>query len=58
MFFSNDSNVTLLGATGIMVLMVAAVITHLRVKNPFHKMLPSMSLMILSFIIFLDAHQS
>jgi hypothetical protein len=47
-----------LGATDIIVLMVAAAITHLRIKNPFHKMLPSMSLMILSFIIFLDAHQS
>jgi len=52
MFFSNEKNVTLLGAVGIMVLMVATVITHFKVKNPIYKMLPSMSLIILSFVKF------
>jgi hypothetical protein len=41
------------GAIGIMFLMLAAMITHLRVKNPFPKMLPSLALFSLSFIIWL-----
>lgn len=32
------------GALGIMLLMLAAMITHVKVKNPFPKMLPSMTL--------------
>lgn len=41
------------GAIGIMVLMLAAITTHLKVKNPLPKMLPSMALFILcSFILF------
>jgi hypothetical protein len=33
--------------------MVAAVITHIIAKNPFHKILPSISLIILSLFIFI-----
>ena len=57
MLFSADSNIILLGAAGIILLMVAALITHIRVKNSFYKMLPSASLMILSFIICLYTYQ-
>ena len=39
------------GAMGIMVLMLAAVFTHLRVKNPLFKMLPSMTLFTLCSLI-------
>ena len=53
MLFSNDLKVCLLGASGIIILMVAAVITHIKVKNPFHKILPSISLIILSLFIFI-----
>jgi hypothetical protein len=39
-----DVNFVRIGAIGIMVLMFAAMITHLRVKNPFAKMVPSIML--------------
>ena len=42
-----------LGASGIMILMLAAFVTHLRVKNPFAKMIPSMILFTLSTFILL-----
>ena len=57
MLFSADSNIILLGAAGIILLIVAALITHIRVKNSFYKMLPSASLMILSIIICLYTYQ-
>jgi hypothetical protein len=34
-----------------MFLMAAAVYTHVRVKNPFHKMLPAFGLIALNLII-------
>jgi hypothetical protein len=46
-----------LGAIGIMILMLAAMITHLRVKNPFKKMLPSLTLFIFCTIIFYSTNQ-
>ncbi len=39
------------GGVGIAILMGAAVITHLRVKNPVFKILPSLTLLVLSTII-------
>jgi uncharacterized membrane protein YphA (DoxX/SURF4 family) len=39
------------GGIGTAVLMVAAVATHVRVKNPVPKMLPSLTLLILSALI-------
>jgi uncharacterized membrane protein YphA (DoxX/SURF4 family) len=39
------------GGVGIAILMGAAVITHLRVKNPVFKMLPALTLLVLSTII-------
>ena len=56
MLLSSDSNAVLLGAAGITALMLAALLTHLRVKNPFYKMLPSMSLMTICLIIFLHTY--
>jgi len=46
-----------LGAIGIMILMLAAMMTHLRVKNPFNKMLPSLVLFIFCSIIFYSTNQ-
>ena len=40
-----------LGGAGIAVLMAAALFTHLRVKNPPFKMLPSAALLILALVI-------
>ena len=51
MLFSNDIYVIILGASGITFLMAAAVYTHVRVKNPFHKMLPAFGLSLLNLII-------
>jgi len=41
------------GAIGIMFLMLAAMITHIRVKNPLPKMFPSIVLFSLSSVIWL-----
>jgi len=51
MLFSNDIYAVILGASGIIFLMAAAVYTHVRVKNPFHKMLPAFGLIALNLII-------
>jgi uncharacterized membrane protein YphA (DoxX/SURF4 family) len=39
------------GGSGIAILMAAAVFTHLRVRNPFAKMLPSLTLLVLSSFV-------
>ncbi len=39
------------GSLGISILMVCAFVTHLRVKNPVSKMLPSLALLLLSLLI-------
>ena len=57
MLFSNDIYVTILGASGIIFLMVAAVFTHVRVKNPFHKMLPAFGLIVLNLVIALYTYK-
>jgi len=41
----------LAGSLGIAFLMVCAFFTHVRVKNPFFKMLPSLSLLVLALVI-------
>jgi uncharacterized membrane protein YphA (DoxX/SURF4 family) len=40
-----------LGGIGIALLMAAAFVTHLRVKNPAFKMLPCLTLLVLSLVI-------
>ncbi len=45
MLFNDNFEVVRLGALGIAVLMVAALLTHLRLKSPPPKMLPSFSLL-------------
>jgi hypothetical protein len=51
MLNSDDSALVLLAASGIIFLMLAALITHLRIKNPVSKMLPAFSLMLMSIAI-------
>jgi len=58
MLFSGDKNISLLGTTGIISLMVAAVFTHLKVKNPLHKILPAISLIMLNLFIFIHTYQN
>lgn len=55
LILSSDLALVKIGAIGIATLMVAALITHLRVSNPFSKMLPSLTLLILSLITFFFA---
>jgi hypothetical protein len=53
MILSSNGPVLKIGAAGIATLMVAALLMHLKVKNPLHKMLPAFTLMTLSlFILF------
>jgi MFS superfamily sulfate permease-like transporter len=52
MLMSENSYLVNIGAVGIMILMLAAIITHLRIKNSFTKMLPAMTLFVLSAVIF------
>jgi hypothetical protein len=47
--------IAIVGALGIALLMLGAFVTHLRVRNPFFKMLPSLSLFILSTVIALTS---
>jgi uncharacterized membrane protein YphA (DoxX/SURF4 family) len=46
-----------MGGIGIAILMGAAVVTHLRVKNPVFKMLPSLTLLLFSTAIALINYQ-
>ena len=45
-------NLSKLGAVGLALLMAAAMFTHLRVKNPLHKMLPSTTLFSISLVLY------
>lgn len=56
MLLNDDKTVVLLGSGGIVILMLGAFFTHIRVKNPVSKMLPSATLMTLSLIIFLTTY--
>ena len=53
MIQSSENQVVEIGAFGMAVLMVAAIITHLRVKNPIFKMLPAFIMFSTSLIILL-----
>jgi hypothetical protein len=53
MLLKSEIGFVLLGAGGIVILMLAALFTHFRIKNPISKMLPSFTLMTFSLIIFL-----
>ena len=46
-----DNRFAVAGGIGIALLMIAAFVTHIRVKNPLHKMMPSLTLMVLSILI-------
>jgi hypothetical protein len=55
MLFNDDRAIVLLGSGGIATLMLAALFTHLKVKNPIQKMLPSLTLMISCILIYLSS---
>ena len=51
MLLNDNLQIVLFGAIGIAVLMIAAILTHLRLKCPFPRMLPSCSLLCACLII-------
>lgn len=54
MLQSSKTDLVLLGAGGIALLMAAALLTHLKVKNPPPKALPALTLLLLCSWIFLS----
>ena len=52
MLFNQDVFIVKFGALGISLLMLCALLTHFKIKNPFPKMLPSSLLLISNVIIF------
>ena len=51
MIISNDKNLVWIGSLGIIVLMIGALATHFKVKNPFQKMIPAITLSIICLMI-------
>ena len=49
-----NDNLKLLGSSGLIILMLAALLTHVKVKNPFYKALPSLTLLAFSTLILLS----
>lgn len=51
LILNSDPALVKWGATVISALMIAAFLTHVKVKNPFPKMLPSLALLALNLLI-------
>ena len=51
MLLNDDYEISRLGASGIAVLMIAALITHIRLNSKASKMLPSLSLLCVCLVI-------
>lgn len=49
----DDSNLIIIGSLGIVILMLGAVATHLKVKNPPKTMLPALTMLSIGLIILL-----
>lgn len=56
MLLNESSFVVQVGAAGISFLMICALLTHLKVKNPVSKMLPSAALLIINLVIYFKAY--
>ena len=55
MILSKDPGLVQVGASGIILLMAAALLTHLRVKNKLHLMVPSFALLSSCVLILIHA---
>ena len=51
MILFHDNYLSTIGCLGILVLMAGAIMTHLRIKNPFQKMIPALSLSIMLILL-------
>lgn len=52
LILNTDREIVRIGAAGISLLMIAAIITHLRVNNAIYKMVPSICLLIFGSFIY------
>ena len=51
----NDEKFKIIGAGGLSLLMIAALLTHVKVKNPIYKAVPAVTLLSFSVIIILSS---
>tara|TARA_B110000263_G_scaffold146665_1_gene127206 strand:+ start:417 stop:755 length:339 start_codon:yes stop_codon:yes gene_type:complete len=51
MLHSNSNEIVITGSLGILVLMLGAVMTHIRMRNPFRKYIASVTMSLIIFII-------
>jgi hypothetical protein len=51
MILYNNNELVMVGCVGIIVLMVGAIGTHIRVKNPLHKTIPAVAVLSLCAVI-------
>ena len=56
MLISSSDELILIGSAGISILMFCALGTHVRINNKFFKMIPSLTLMSFSIIIFTSTY--
>ena len=55
MLHSSIDQIIVIGSLGIIILMLGAVITHIRMRNPFRKYIASVTMSLIISIILLDA---
>lgn len=58
MLHSNSNEIVMTGSLGILILMLGAVITHIRMKNTFRKYIASVTMFLISSIILYFSIQS
>jgi hypothetical protein len=52
----DDNNLVVIGSLGIIILMLGAVATHIKVKNPIKDIVPAITMLSIGLIIFLHAY--
>jgi hypothetical protein len=52
----DDNNLVVIGSLGIIVLMLGAVATHIKVKNPIKDVVPALTMLSIGLIIFLHVY--
>jgi hypothetical protein len=52
----DDNNLVVIGSLGIIILMLGAVATHIKVKNPIKDVVPALTMLSIGLIIFLHVY--
>ena len=52
----DDNNLVVIGSLGIIILMLGAVTTHIKVKNPIKDVVPALTMLSIGLIIFLHVY--